>query len=150
MPRRTKSHVRTHRFRTLRHMKAVIYAEYGGPEVLPVAEVDEPQPGPGQGGIAVRAAGVNPIDFKQRSGALAAFMPLELPAIDGREAAGVVDEVGAGASASVGGRGGAGGVGGVGEGASTSGVDEVLGSAAGGAAAEHAILDDFVPKPAAA
>src|SRR3954468_6838136 len=128
MPRRTKSHVRTHRFRTLRQMKAVIYAEYGGPEVLHVAEVDEPQTGPGQVGIAVRAAGVNPIDFKQRSGALAAFTPLELPVIDGREAAGGVDEVGEGADAMIG--------------------DAVLGFAVGGAAAEFAVLDDFVFKPA--
>jgi NADPH:quinone reductase-like Zn-dependent oxidoreductase len=111
-------------------MKAVIYAEYGGPEVLHVAEVEERTAGPGQVGIAVRAAGVNPIDFKQRSGALAEFMPLELPVVDGREAAGVVDEVGAGADATIG--------------------DEVLGFAVGGAAAEHAILDDFVAKPAAA
>jgi NADPH:quinone reductase-like Zn-dependent oxidoreductase len=58
------------------------------------------------------------------------FMPIEFPFIDGREAAGVVDEVGEGASASVG--------------------DEVLGFAVGGADAERAILDDFVPKPAAA
>src|SRR3954464_10991524 len=130
MPRKTMAPGQTHRRRTLPDMKAVIYAEYGGPEVLHVAEVDEPQTRPGQVRIAVRAAGVNPIDFKQRGGALAAFMPLELPAIDGREAAGVVDEVGEGASASVG--------------------DEVLGFAVGGADAEHAILDDFVPKPAAA
>src|SRR4051794_41912636 len=105
MPRRTKSHVRTHRFRTLRHMKAVIYAEYGGPEVLHVAEVDEPQTGPGQVGIAVRAAGVNPIDFKQRSGALAAFMPLDLPAVDGREAAGGGGGGGPGARAPIRGEG---------------------------------------------
>jgi NADPH:quinone reductase-like Zn-dependent oxidoreductase len=111
-------------------MKAVVYEEYGGPEVLHVADIDEPHAGPGQVRIAVRAAGVNPIDFKQRSGALAAFMPVELPVVDGREAAGVVDEVGDGANAAVG--------------------DEVLGFAVGGADAEHAILDDFVPKPAAA
>src|SRR5690242_15057687 len=111
-------------------MKAVVYEEYGGPEVLHVADIEEPHPGPGQIRIAVRGAGVNPIDFKQRSGALKAFMPLDLPVVDGREAAGVVDEVGEGASASVG--------------------DEVLGFAVGGAAAERAILDDFVPKPAAA
>jgi NADPH:quinone reductase-like Zn-dependent oxidoreductase len=111
-------------------MRAVVYDEYGGPEVLHVAESDEPHAGPGQVRIAVRAAGVNPIDFKRRSGALAAFMPLELPAIDGREAAGVVDEVGEGASAAVG--------------------DEVLGFAVGGGEAEYAILDDFVAKPAAA
>src|SRR3954462_2239349 len=128
MPRKTMAPGQTHRRRTLPDMKAVIYAEYGGPEVLHVAEVDEPQTRPGQVGIAVRAAGVNPIDFKQRSGALAALMPLELPAIDGREAAGVVDEVGEGADAQIG--------------------DEVLGFTVGGAAAEFAVLDDFVFKPA--
>src|SRR5262249_25069797 len=67
---------------------------------------------------------------KQRSGMVREFMPLEFPAIDGREAAGVVDEVGEGASAAVG--------------------DEVLGFAVGGADAERAILDDFIAKPAAA
>src|SRR3982751_4176030 len=128
MPRMTTACGRTHRRRTLSDMNAVIYAEYGGPEVLHVAEVEERTAGPGQVGIAVRAAGVNPIDFKQRSGALAALMPLELPAIDGREAAGVVDEVGEGADAEIG--------------------DEVLGFTVGGAAAEFAVLDDFVFKPA--
>jgi NADPH:quinone reductase-like Zn-dependent oxidoreductase len=111
-------------------MRAVVYDEYGGPEVLHVGEADAPHAGPGQVRIAVRAAGVNPIDFKQRSGAVREFMPLDLPAIDGREAAGVVDEVGEGVSAAVG--------------------DEVLGFAVGGAAAEYAVLDDFTPKPAAA
>ncbi len=112
-------------------MKALVFAEYGGPDVLQVADVPEPHAGPGQIRIAVRAAGVNPIDFKQRSGAMREMMPLELPAIDGREAAGVVDEVGDGV-----------------EGAAAG--DEVFGFAVGGAAAEHAILDDFARKPARA
>jgi NADPH:quinone reductase-like Zn-dependent oxidoreductase len=109
-------------------MKAVVYEDYGGPEVLKVADLDEPHAGPRQIRIAVRAAGVNPIDFKQRGGAMREFQPLDFPVIDGREAAGVVDEVGEGASASVG--------------------DEVLGFAVGGGAAELAILDDFAAKPA--
>jgi NADPH:quinone reductase-like Zn-dependent oxidoreductase len=112
-------------------MKAVVFAEYGGPEVLHVAEVPEPHAAPGQIRIAVEAAGVNPIDWKQRSGAMREVMPVELPLIDGREAAGVVDEVGDGVS-------------GVAVG------DEVFGFAVGGAAAEHAILDDFARKPASA
>jgi NADPH:quinone reductase-like Zn-dependent oxidoreductase len=44
-------------------MKAVTFSQYGGPEVLHVADVDEPHPGPGQVRIAVRAAGVNPVDW---------------------------------------------------------------------------------------
>ena len=51
-------------------MKAVTFTEYGGPEVLHVADADEPHAGSGQVRIAVRAAGVNPIDWKERSGAL--------------------------------------------------------------------------------
>jgi NADPH:quinone reductase-like Zn-dependent oxidoreductase len=110
-------------------MKAVTFSQYGGPEVLHVAEVDEPHPGPGQVRIAVRAAGVNPIDWKARSGMLREIMPVSFPAIDGREAAGVVDEVGPDAIGAIG--------------------DEVFGFAVGGAAAEYAILDDLAPKPAA-
>src|SRR4051812_30319017 len=110
-------------------MKAVTFAEYGGPEVLQVTDVPEPQPGAGQIRISVRAVGVNPIDWKIRSGAMSAFMPLELPAIDGREAAGVVDAVGEGV-----------------EGLSVG--DEVFGPTVGGAAAERALLGAWAPKPA--
>jgi NADPH:quinone reductase-like Zn-dependent oxidoreductase len=110
-------------------MKAVLFAEYGGPEVLHVADVQEPHAGPGQLRIAVRAAGVNPVDWKVRSGAMREFMPVALPAIDGREAAGVVDEVGPDVT-------------GVAVG------DEVFGFAVGGAAAERAVVDDFALKPA--
>src|SRR5258708_15808373 len=75
-------------------MKAVTFTEYGGPEVLRVAEVEAPHPGPGQIRIAVRAAAVNPVDWKARSGVMRQVMPVTFPAIDGREAAGVVDELG--------------------------------------------------------
>ncbi len=71
------------------------FTEYGGPEVLHVADVEEPHAGPGQVRIAVRAAGVNPVDWKARSGMLREVMPVSFPAIDGREASGVIDEVGA-------------------------------------------------------
>jgi NADPH:quinone reductase-like Zn-dependent oxidoreductase len=52
-------------------VRAVQFAEYGGPEVLGVAEVAERHAGPGQIRIAVRAASVNAIDWKKRSGMLA-------------------------------------------------------------------------------
>lgn len=71
----------------------VVAAGYGGPEVLTV--VDEPagEPGPGQAKIAVRAAGVNPADWKSYSGARSAD-PAKLPIRLGFEAAGVVTAVG--------------------------------------------------------
>jgi NADPH:quinone reductase-like Zn-dependent oxidoreductase len=77
-------------------MKAVRFHEYGGPEVLTVDQVDQPQPGPGQVRIAVKAAGVNPIDWKLRAGYMREFMPLSLPAGVGIDAAGVVDAIGEG------------------------------------------------------
>lgn len=77
-------------------MKAVQFSEYGGPEVLKQVEIDEPHAGPGQVRIAVRAAGVNPLDWKIRAGYFQEFMPVDLPSGVGFEAAGIVDEVGEG------------------------------------------------------
>src|SRR3954468_6888115 len=110
-------------------MRAVTFTDYGGPEVVRVDDGEEPHAGPGQIRIAVRAAGVNPIDWKARRGMLRDVMPVEFPVIDGREAAGVVDEVGDGV-----------------EGVSAG--DEVFGFSVAGAAAEYAVLDDFARKPA--
>jgi NADPH:quinone reductase-like Zn-dependent oxidoreductase len=75
-------------------MKAIQYAEYGGPEVVHVVEIDEPHAGPGQVRIAVRAAGVNPSDWKRRDGQYRAFEEVTFPAGFGVEASGVVDEIG--------------------------------------------------------
>ena len=77
-------------------MKAVQFNEYGGPEVLQIVEVEPPHAGPGEVRIAVRAAGVNPADWKIRSGLMKAIFPRDFPAGVGFEASGVVDEVGAG------------------------------------------------------
>ncbi|MEV6769121.1 NADP-dependent oxidoreductase [Nocardia sp. NPDC051030] len=77
-------------------MKAMRFAEYGGPEVLTPAEVAEPHPGPGQIRIAVRAAGVNPHDWRLREGQFRRIRPIPLPAGIGQDASGVVDEVGEG------------------------------------------------------
>ncbi len=49
-------------------MKAVQFSNYGGPEVVQLVDIDEPHAGPGQVRIAVRAAGVNPSDWKRREG----------------------------------------------------------------------------------
>src|SRR5580698_6691857 len=75
-------------------MKAVVLHEYGGPDKLKYEDWDDPQVGDGQVLIRVTAAGVNPIDWKLRSGAMKAFMPLEFPAILGYDYSGVVHSVG--------------------------------------------------------
>jgi NADPH:quinone reductase-like Zn-dependent oxidoreductase len=77
-------------------MKAVVLHEYGGPDKLRYEEWDDPQAGDGQILIRVSAAGINPIDWKIRSGAMKTFMPLELPTILGYDYSGVVRSVGKG------------------------------------------------------
>ena len=77
-------------------MRALQFTEYGSPEVLKWAEAQEPHAGPGQIRIAVRAASVNPIDWKKVSGRFSGGKPLEGPAFLGVDASGVVDEVGEG------------------------------------------------------
>ncbi|SEA80896.1 MULTISPECIES: NADP-dependent oxidoreductase [unclassified Mycobacterium] len=74
--------------------RVVQFAEYGAPEVLRVVDVEPPAPLPTQVRIAVRAAGVNPIDWKILGGYMRELMPLELPAGVGSDVAGVVDAVG--------------------------------------------------------
>jgi len=108
-------------------MRALTYTEHGGPEVLRVAAMPEPHAGPGQVRIRVSAAGVNPIDGKLLTGAMA-DEPLAGPTVPGFEAAGVVDEVGEGvAGVSVG--------------------DDVLGLGQA-TQAELAVLTAWAPKPA--
>lgn len=110
--------------------RAVVYREIGGPEVLSLEEVPDAEPGPGEVVVAVRAAGVNPIDWKLRSGVRGngtggrAVRP-------GADAAGVVEAVGDG-------------VDGVQVG------DEVIVRSARGAYATQVVAraDQLVPKPA--
>jgi NADPH2:quinone reductase len=71
----------------------VIAAGYGGPEVLSVIDEPAQSPGPGEVRIEVRAAGVNPVDYKAYSGAFGTD-PARLPIRLGAEAAGVVTAVG--------------------------------------------------------
>ncbi|WP_329468070.1 NADP-dependent oxidoreductase [Streptomyces sp. NBC_01431] len=77
-------------------MKRVSFAEFGGPDVLHLVDSEEPHASPGQIRVAVRAAGVNPVDWRIREGQFQKVRPIELPAGVGQDAAGVVDEVGAG------------------------------------------------------
>ncbi|MFJ5850932.1 NADP-dependent oxidoreductase [Streptomyces sp. NPDC092903] len=77
-------------------MKKVNFAEFGGPDVLRLIDAEEPHAGPGRIRVAVRAAGVNPVDWRIREGQVLGAHPTELPAGVGLDAAGVVDEVGEG------------------------------------------------------
>jgi NADPH:quinone reductase len=72
--------------------KAVRYHKQGGPEVLQLDEVPVGDPGPGQARVRHTAIGVNFVDTYQRSG----LYPMQVPAVAGNEAAGVVESVGAG------------------------------------------------------
>lgn len=65
-------------------------------EVFAQGRVPEPHAGPGEIRIRVAAARINPVDWKLRSGEVRAHFPVDFPAIPGRDAAGVVDEVGEG------------------------------------------------------
>ena len=79
-PRRTRrGHDQPRHASGNRPMKAVRFHRYRGPDVLTVEDIDRPEPGPGQVRIAVRAAGVNPIDWKLRAGIMHALMPLSFP-----------------------------------------------------------------------
>ena len=74
--------------------QAVQFSEYGTSEVLQISEVQPPIPGAGQVRLAVRAAGVNPIDWKILQGLMRELIPLEFPAGLGSDVAGVVDQIG--------------------------------------------------------
>lgn len=70
--------------------RVVVAEGYGGPEVLALVDAPIPEPGPGEALLEVRAAGVNPVDWKRYSGAFGTD-PAQLPMRLGFEAAGVVD-----------------------------------------------------------
>ncbi|WP_327682978.1 NADP-dependent oxidoreductase [Kitasatospora sp. NBC_00458] len=99
--------------------KAFGFVDYGGPEKQEFLDRPVLEPGPGQLAITVRAAGVNPVDWKIRRGLLG--RDRELPAVMGQEAAGVVERVGPEVTGFTPG-------------------DEVFGLAAAGAFAEQTLL----------
>lgn len=110
-------------------MRALQFTAYGGPEVLRWAGAPVPHAGPGQIRIAVRAASVNPIDWKRLAGAMSGGQPLTGPEYLGNDAAGVVDEVGEGVTG-------------------VSAGDDVFGRGQG-TQAESAVLDSWAAKPPA-
>jgi NADPH:quinone reductase-like Zn-dependent oxidoreductase len=75
-------------------MKAITYSEYGSPDVLGLTEQPMPKVGPGMVLVKVKAASVNPVDWKIMAGYLDAAMDLQFPAIPGWDVAGVVESVG--------------------------------------------------------
>jgi NADPH:quinone reductase-like Zn-dependent oxidoreductase len=109
-------------------VRALVFDRFGPADVLHIAEVPEPVPGAGQVRVRVAAAAINPVDWKIRSGASAAFHDVAFPAITGIDVAGVVDAVGDGVDAWQPG-------------------DEVFGAADSGAAAEYALLSNPARKP---
>ncbi|WP_328378081.1 NADP-dependent oxidoreductase [Streptomyces sp. NBC_00440] len=109
-------------------MKAIVFEEFGGPEVLRLKETAEPHAGPGQVRLKVAAAGVNALDYKIRSGWAEEFFPTALPAIPGSEVAGTVDEIGEGVTG-------------------TAVGDEVVGWSVMGGYAPYALVETFAPKP---
>ncbi|EWM10863.1 NADP-dependent oxidoreductase [Kutzneria sp. 744] len=110
--------------------RAVEYREHGDSSVLTLGERPVPEPGRGQVRLAVRAAGVNPFDWKVRRGLFGPSMPGSFPAVPGSDVAGVVEAVGPGVTAFAVG-------------------DEVLGAASGSyAEVALASADNLVAKPA--
>jgi NADPH:quinone reductase len=76
-------------------MKAALYEKTGpARDVLTLADVDRPEPGPGQVRVRVHASGINPTDVKARSGAVP--RPIDGFQIPHQDGAGVIDKVGAG------------------------------------------------------
>lgn len=75
-------------------MRAAAIDGYGGRDRLVVREIERPKPGSGQILVRVRAASVNPLDWKIRRGELRFLMPQKFPWVPGCDAAGVVEEIG--------------------------------------------------------
>lgn len=110
-------------------MLAARYHRYGDPDVLVVEEAPEPRATPGSVRITVQAVSVNPIDVLLRAGHLSRVLPLDLPAVPGRDAVGVVDQVGPGVTG-------------------TSAGDVVFGlGGVSDTTAEHAVLTAWAPVP---
>lgn len=112
----------------------VIATAFGGPDVLSVTDEPTPEPGPGEARIEVRAAGVNPADYKSYNGMFGTD-PARLPMRLGVEAAGVVTAAGPDATGPAG---------------PISAGDEVIAFRAGGAYAAELVVpaQSLVPKPA--
>ena len=76
-------------------MQAIQAHDYGGPEVLVLEQAPRPEPNADQVLIRLKAAGVNPADWKYRAGLYKQFMPLKFPWTPGMEGSGIIEAVGA-------------------------------------------------------
>ena len=76
-------------------MKAIVMNQFGGRDVLAWADVPKPECGAGEVLVRVKAAGVNPVDWKIREGWLKEMFPHAFPLIPGWDVAGIVEAVGA-------------------------------------------------------
>jgi NADPH:quinone reductase-like Zn-dependent oxidoreductase len=112
-------------------MRAIVLPEYGPPSALQLQTLPDPKPGAKQILVRMAGASLNPVDWKQRSGALRQYMPLELPAVLGRDVSGTVAAVGPGVTEFAVG-------------------DRVLGRVPGGGYAELVVapVDAWAPVPA--
>jgi len=77
-------------------MRTAAFTSFGGPEVMKGMELPEPQAGPGQVRVRVKAAGVQHFDCGVRSGSFPANVTVNFPQVPGNEFAGIIDQVGDG------------------------------------------------------
>ncbi|MER5353025.1 NADP-dependent oxidoreductase [Kitasatospora sp. NPDC002551] len=77
-------------------MKAIAIHRYGGPDVVEYTDLPDPKVGPDSVLVQIRAAGVNPVDWKVREGRLDGLLDAHFPLVMGWDAAGVVRAVGGG------------------------------------------------------
>ena len=75
-------------------MRAITYDRYGGSDVLRLTDLPEPKVGPDSVLVRVRAASVNPVDWKVRAGYLDQVLDVDSPAVPGWDVAGVVERPG--------------------------------------------------------
>ncbi|PUB24544.1 NADPH2:quinone reductase [Promicromonospora sp. AC04] len=75
-------------------MRAITYSRFGSADVLELTEQPDPHIGPDTLVVRVKAASVNPVDWKIRQGYLEGLIDVQLPAIPGWDVAGVVEQVG--------------------------------------------------------
>src|SRR6478752_6168386 len=77
-------------------MRAFVLTKYGDASASELRDVPPPTAGPGEVCIDVKAAGLNPVDFKIREGKLRLIAGYKLPIVFGCELSGIVSAVGAG------------------------------------------------------
>jgi alcohol dehydrogenase len=75
-------------------MRAFVLLRYGGPEHTALTDVPQSSPRAGELLVRVHAAGLNPVDFKARAGALKIIRNYPLPIVMGNELSGVVEDLG--------------------------------------------------------